>query len=76
MASCSRLAMRGAAAPEAGADGWKRLLELIERAAEDGREVFAPGRELEWNDWIQIVTLPATISKLKDEAIQQWLRTR
>lgn len=46
-------------------DGWKRLLDLIETAAEDGREEFAPRSEMSHEEWIQIVTLPATISKLK-----------
>jgi uncharacterized protein YjbI with pentapeptide repeats len=46
-------------------DAWKRLLELVEVVAEDEREAFAPGREMGWDDWHQIITLPATISKLK-----------
>src|SRR5258708_25526564 len=43
---------------------WQRLLELVERAATDRREEFAPGPEL-GEDWRQISTLPRTISKLK-----------
>ena len=46
-------------------DAWKRLLDLVELAACDGREEFAPGREMQWEHWIQIVTLPPTIAKLK-----------
>lgn len=46
-------------------DAWKRLLDLVEQAAADGREEFAPRREMEPEDWIQIVTLPPTITKLK-----------
>jgi hypothetical protein len=46
-------------------DAWKRLLELVEVAAEDKRETFFPGREMGRDDWQQIITLPATISKLK-----------
>jgi hypothetical protein len=46
-------------------DAWKRLLELVELAAEDKREEFAPGREIEQDDWWQIITLPTTIAKLK-----------
>lgn len=46
-------------------DAWKRLLELVEVAVEDEREEFAPGREMGQDDWHQIITLPATISKLK-----------
>ena len=39
-------------------DAWKRLLDLVELAARDGREEFAPRRELQPEDWEQIVTLP------------------
>jgi hypothetical protein len=46
-------------------EAWKRLLDLIEKAAADEREEFAPGLEMDWQDWLQIVTLPLTISKLK-----------
>jgi hypothetical protein len=46
-------------------DAWKRLLDLIDLAAEDGREAFSPSTELGWDDWWQIVTLPPTIAKLK-----------
>jgi hypothetical protein len=43
---------------------WGRLIELIETSAADGREEFSPAHELR-EDWAQILTLPATISKLK-----------
>lgn len=46
-------------------DAWKRLLELVELASEDKREEFAPRREMEPDDWWQIITLPTTIAKLK-----------
>lgn len=45
-------------------DGWKRLLEIIEAAAEDGREVFEPGADIPWDQWLRIVTLPSEIEKL------------
>ena len=45
-------------------DAWKRLLDIIERCANDGEEIFEPGAQIDWEDWIKIVTLPATISKL------------
>lgn len=45
-------------------DGWKRLLELVEQAADDQRELFAPMRELTEEERSQIVTLPPTIAKL------------
>ncbi|QDU57369.1 hypothetical protein Pan181_35840 [Aeoliella mucimassa] len=46
------------------APAWIQLLELIEQAAADGREEFAPGRDIDPHDWTQIVTLPASIAKL------------
>jgi hypothetical protein len=46
-------------------DAWKRLLELVEVAAKDKREEFAPRQEMEQDDWWQIITLPTTIAKLK-----------
>ena len=49
---------------DTGSSAWERLLELVEEAAADRREEFAPGPEL-GEDWGQIMTLPRTISKLK-----------
>jgi uncharacterized protein (TIGR02996 family) len=46
-------------------DAWKRLLELVERTAEDGQEEFAPLEEVSDEDRLRIITLPRTISKLK-----------
>jgi hypothetical protein len=47
-------------------DGWKRLLDLIETAAADARDELAPGRDMPREAWEKdVVTLPATISKLK-----------
>ena len=46
--------------------GWIRLLQLIEEAANDGREEFSPLREMTAEQWIEIVTLPPTIEKLKN----------
>src|SRR5687767_3123573 len=44
--------------------GWRRLLELIDEAAADGREVFRPLVELTGPERSDLVTLPATIAKL------------
>lgn len=44
---------------------WLRLLELVEVAASDRRKVFSPGPEMTPEQWSQIVTLPASIAKLK-----------
>jgi uncharacterized protein (TIGR02996 family) len=46
-------------------DAWKRLLDLVEEAAADGREEFAPLRGMDPNDRSRIQTLPPTIAKLK-----------
>jgi hypothetical protein len=46
-------------------DGWKRLIDLVEAAALDQREVFDPGRDISWEAWRDVVTLPPTIGKLK-----------
>ena len=48
-----------------GCDAWQRLLDLVEEAAIDKREEFNPGQEIGWENWIQIITLPRSISKLK-----------
>lgn len=44
--------------------GWRRLLELIEEAVADGREVFRPLVELTPAERADLVTLPPTIAKL------------
>lgn len=44
---------------------WQRLIELVDVAAADGREVFAPAQDLGLEDWSQIITLPTSISKLR-----------
>lgn len=44
--------------------GWKRLLELIEEAARDGRHEFMPRQDMSAEEWAQIVTLPSTIRNL------------
>src|SRR5262245_65982385 len=36
---------------------WERLIELVEKAAADGREEFSPRDELQ-EDWAHILTLP------------------
>ncbi|MFD9127759.1 leucine-rich repeat domain-containing protein [Kitasatospora sp. NPDC059571] len=46
------------------APGWLRLLDLVEEAAADGREVFAPLVELTPEQRRQVVTLPPTIARL------------
>lgn len=43
---------------------WKHLLEMVEEAAADGREEFAPFRNMTRLGRSQIVTLPSTIAKL------------
>jgi hypothetical protein len=46
-------------------DGWKRLLDLVEEAASDEREVFAPFGEMKREEAAQVVALPPAIGKLK-----------
>jgi uncharacterized protein (TIGR02996 family) len=46
-------------------DPWKRLCDLIEEAAADGRTEFAPLSGLDLPALEQIVTLPRSIAKLK-----------
>ena len=45
-------------------DGWAMLTDLIEKAASLGSQEFSPGLELPPELWAQIITLPASISKL------------
>src|SRR5690242_14480164 len=44
--------------------GWRRMLELIDEAAADGREVFRPLVELTPAERADLVTLPPTIANL------------
>lgn len=46
-------------------DAWKRLTELVDEAAVDGREEFAPFREITGEERARIVTLPPSIGKLR-----------
>jgi hypothetical protein len=46
-------------------DAWKRLLDLIDTAAADGRSELDPAGELGWEEWWTIVELPRSITKLK-----------
>ncbi|WP_406007674.1 leucine-rich repeat domain-containing protein [Streptomyces sp. NBC_00637] len=50
---------------DTSAPGWRRLLELIEEAVADGREVFKPLVELTAEERRQVVTLPPAIGRLK-----------
>lgn len=49
---------------DTAAPGWIRLLELIDEAATDGREVFKPLVELTAEQRRQVITLPPTIATL------------
>ncbi|MFD5661842.1 leucine-rich repeat domain-containing protein [Streptomyces hirsutus] len=49
---------------DTSAPGWRRLLELIDEAAADGREEFRPLVELSQEERRQIVTLPPSIARL------------
>ena len=47
------------------AEGWRQILELVEIAAADGREEFAPFGGMTMEARSQVITLPATIAQLK-----------
>jgi hypothetical protein len=49
---------------DTSAEGWLHLLALIDEAAADGREVFAPLRDLNPHERRQVITLPASIGRL------------
>lgn len=51
---------------DSGSEAWARLLELIDDTVDEGRELFAPGRDLGPQLWSQIVTLPPTIARLTE----------
>ncbi|MGW4234350.1 leucine-rich repeat domain-containing protein [Streptomyces sp. NPDC004980] len=51
---------------DTSAPGWLRLLELIDEAAADGREVFKPLVELSPGERRRIVTLPPEIARLTE----------
>jgi uncharacterized protein (TIGR02996 family) len=53
-----------AEAQDTECSAWKRLLDLVEEAAADGREEFAPLDDLPEADRARIATLPATVAKL------------
>ena len=50
---------------DTSSDAWKRLLDLIDRADDDGRAEFDPAAALGWGPWRTIVELPRSIAKLK-----------
>ena len=49
---------------DTGGEAWRILLELVDRAAADGREKFTPREDMPLHLWPEIVTLPATIATL------------
>jgi len=51
---------------DTASSGWRHLLELVEEAASDGREVFRPLAELSPAERRQVITLPPTIAKLTE----------
>jgi hypothetical protein len=63
--SSSRVHAIHTEAQDTECDAWNQLLDLIDRAVASGATEFAPGEELGWESWWQIVTLPPSISRLK-----------
>src|SRR5688500_2871863 len=45
-------------------DAWRVLESLVETAASKRNKEFSPGSEMPSDLWAQIITLPASISKL------------
>jgi len=50
---------------DTGCEAWKSLELMIEEAAAKQTKEFAPGLQMQPEHWSQIVTLPASIAKLK-----------
>jgi hypothetical protein len=50
--------------PDTTSEIWKRLLDLIDEAAETQAEIFQPRTALASEDWYTLATLPPTIRKL------------
>jgi hypothetical protein len=63
--SLSRVSAMHTEPQDTECDAWNQLLDLIDRAAASGATEFAPGVELGWQSWWQIVTLPPSIAKLR-----------
>ncbi|USQ82447.1 leucine-rich repeat domain-containing protein [Streptomyces phaeoluteigriseus] len=51
---------------DTSAPGWLHLLELVDEAVADGREVFSPLTELPPRERRQIITLPPSIARLRE----------
>ena len=51
---------------DTGSEAWQRLVALIDEAAADGREVFAPAQDLGPELWPQILVLPQSIRRLTE----------
>jgi hypothetical protein len=49
---------------DTAAPGWLRMLALIEEAAADGREVFAPLAGMSPEERRQVITLPPSVARL------------
>lgn len=47
-------------------EAWNRLLEIIEKAAAEKWETFSPSKELGYDLWQEITTLPKSIGQLKN----------
>ncbi|MCG8587366.1 MAG: TIGR02996 domain-containing protein [Pirellulales bacterium] len=49
-------------------DGWLRFLDLIDKAADDGRDTFRPFFAMPPTDAASVITLPSSIAKLTSVA--------
>ena len=50
---------------DVNSDAWKRLLDIVDRVADKEEQIFEPGAEIPWEDWVTITTLPPSISRMK-----------
>jgi hypothetical protein len=44
--------------------GWNATVDLIARSAEGQTDVFEPLAHVAWDDWIKVITLPASVATL------------
>ena len=46
------------------APGWRRLIDLVRVSEEKQLSVFEPSAHIPWEDWVQVITLPAALGSL------------
>lgn len=51
---------------DVSASGWTLVTRLIDEAVRSHADVFEPAAHLPWQDWQEVITLPAAVQDLKD----------